>query len=35
LANPSMRLQWTIQDGHLWIADDTQNVHIELQRLKS
>ncbi len=35
LASPSMRLQWTIQDGHLWIADDTQNVHIELQRLKS
>lgn len=35
LASPSMRLQWTIQDGHLWIADDTQNIHIELQRLKS
>jgi uncharacterized protein YaeQ len=34
LASPTMRLQWTIQDGHLWIADDTQNVHIELQRLK-
>lgn len=34
LANPNMRLQWTIQEGHLWIADDTQNVHIELQRLK-
>ena len=35
LVSPNMRLQWTIQDGHLWIADDTQNVHIELQRLKS
>lgn len=35
LACPSMRLQWTIQDGHLWIADDTRNVHIELQRLKT
>ncbi|MBH0185429.1 MAG: YaeQ family protein [Nitrospira sp.] len=34
LASPSMRLQWAIQDGHLWIADDTQNVHIELQQLK-
>jgi uncharacterized protein YaeQ len=34
LASPTMRLQWTIQDGHLWIADDTQNVHVELQRLK-
>lgn len=35
LASPSMQLQWTIQDGHLWIADDAQNVHIELQRLKT
>jgi len=35
LASPNMQLQWTIQDGHLWIADDVQNIHIELQRLKT
>jgi uncharacterized protein YaeQ len=29
-----MQLQWTIQDGHIWIADGTQTLHIELQRLK-
>jgi uncharacterized protein YaeQ len=34
MARPSMQLQWTIQDGHLWIADGTQTLHIELQRLK-
>jgi len=35
LATPSMRLQWTIQDGHLWIANGVETVHIELQRMKS
>ena len=35
LAKPTMQLQWTIQDGHLWIADGDQTVHLELQRLKS
>ena len=35
MARPSMQLQWTIQDGHIWIADGTQTLHIELQRLKS
>lgn len=35
LASPSMHLQWTIQEGHLWIADGAQNVHIELQCLKA
>lgn len=34
MARPSMQLQWTIQDGHLWIADGTQTLEIELQRLK-
>ena len=34
LAKPTMQLQWTIQDGHLWIADGDQTVHLELQRLK-
>ncbi|MBL8053914.1 MAG: YaeQ family protein [Nitrospira sp.] len=34
MARPSMQLQWTIQDGHLWIADGTQTLQIELQRLK-
>lgn len=35
LVKPAMQLQWTIQDGHVWIADGTQTVHIELQRMKS
>ncbi len=34
MAKPSMHLQWTIQDGHLWVADGTQTLHLELQRLK-
>jgi uncharacterized protein YaeQ len=34
MTKPSMHLQWTIQDGHLWIADAAQTLHIELQRLK-
>lgn len=34
MAKPSMHLQWTIQDGHLWVADGTQTLHVELQRLK-
>jgi uncharacterized protein YaeQ len=35
LARPTMQLQWTIQDGHIWIADGPQTLHFELQRLKS
>lgn len=35
MAKSSMQLQWTIQDGHLWIADSIQTLHFELQRLKS
>ena len=35
MAKPSMQLQWTIQDGHIWIADGLQTLHLELQRLKS
>jgi uncharacterized protein YaeQ len=34
MARPAMQLQWTIQDGHLWVADGAQTVQIELQRLK-
>lgn len=34
MAKPSMHLQWTIQDGHIWIADGTQTIQLELQRLK-
>ena len=35
MAKSAMKLQWTIQDGHVWIADGTQTLHLELQRLKS
>ena len=35
MARPTMQLQWTIQDGHIWIADDSQTLHLELQRCKS
>lgn len=35
MARPTMQLQWTIQDGHIWIADCPQTLHLELQRLKS
>lgn len=34
MTRPSMQLQWTIQDGHLWVADGAQTAQIELQRLK-
>ncbi|UVT14284.1 MAG: YaeQ family protein [Nitrospira sp.] len=34
MAKPSMQLQCTIQDGHLWIADGTRTLHLELQRVK-
>lgn len=33
MTEPSMHLQWTIQDGHIWVADGAQTLHIELQRL--
>ncbi|NJN69005.1 MAG: YaeQ family protein [Nitrospira sp.] len=35
MARPTMQLQWTIQDGHIWITDGPQTLHFELQRLKS
>ncbi len=35
MARPAMQLQWTIQDGHIWIADGAQTLHLELQRLKN
>jgi uncharacterized protein YaeQ len=35
MVKPAMQLQWTIQDGHIWIADEAQTLHLELQRLKS
>lgn len=34
MARPTMQLQWTIQDGHAWIADGAQTIHVEFQRLK-
>jgi uncharacterized protein YaeQ len=34
MARPTMQLQWTIQDGHIWIAGGAQTLHLELQRLK-
>jgi uncharacterized protein YaeQ len=34
MASSTMRLQWTIQEGHVWIADGAQTLHLELQRLK-
>lgn len=34
MTRPAMQLQWTIQDGHIWVADGEQTVHLELQRLK-
>lgn len=34
MTSPSMQLQLTIQDGQIWIADGTQTLHLELQRLK-
>jgi uncharacterized protein YaeQ len=34
MAKSTMQLQWTIQEGHVWIADGAQTLHLELQRLK-
>jgi uncharacterized protein YaeQ len=34
MARPTMQLDCTIQDGHIWIADGPQTLHLELQRLK-
>jgi uncharacterized protein YaeQ len=34
LAQRSMRLQCTIQDGHVWLADDAQSVEVMLEVLK-
>lgn len=35
LTQPHMQLQWTIQEGQLWIADQTHSLHIELKPLKT
>ena len=35
LADRSMQLQCTIQDGHIWMGDGKEAVQIELQVLKS
>lgn len=34
MARPAIQLQCTVQDGHIWIADGVQTLHIELQHLK-
>jgi uncharacterized protein YaeQ len=34
LAQRSMRLQITVQDGHLWVADDRESVEVELVEVK-
>jgi len=34
LAQPSMQLQCTIQEGQIWIADGEHNVHMVLTKLK-
>jgi uncharacterized protein YaeQ len=34
MARPTMQLDCTIQDGHIWIADGPQTLDLELQRLK-
>ena len=31
----TMRLQVTIQDGDIWIANDAENVHVQLDTLKA
>jgi len=35
LANRSMRLQFTIEDGHVFVADGATSVPVELQILKA
>jgi uncharacterized protein YaeQ len=35
LANRSMRLQFTIQDGHVLVADAAASVALDLQVLKA
>ena len=34
MARPGMDLQWTIQDGHVWITDGDQTLQLEFQQLK-
>lgn len=34
MAHPGMDLQWTIQEGHVWITDGAQTLQLELQRVK-
>ena len=33
LAQRTMKLQCTIQDGQIWLSDGTETVHIELTKL--
>jgi uncharacterized protein YaeQ len=33
MAQRSMKLQFTIQDGHVWVSDGKYTVHIDLQTL--
>jgi len=35
LTQLNMQLQWTIQEGQIWIADETHSLHIELKILKT
>ncbi len=35
LAQPSMQLQCTIQEGQIWMGDGTSNAHFELTTLKT
>jgi uncharacterized protein YaeQ len=35
LVERSMRLQVTIQDGDVWIANDADNIHVQLETLKA
>jgi uncharacterized protein YaeQ len=35
LAHRTMRLYCTIQDGHIWLADETETVEVELATVKS
>ena len=34
LASKNMQLQFTIQDGEVWVSDDENNVAVQLQQLK-
>ena len=34
LASKNMQLQFTIQDGEVWVSDDDNNIAVQLQQLK-